>query len=154
MPLTDELVEDQTAALYSVCNCQIKLLSLHHNSSSLLYLHIMPALSLSITHAHTHLQDQTGHQVIKQLSGGSVCGVTSRSRFDRQEFCGSGVMSRVQVLAARVDLHGNTSLSSSQRVCLSSFLSSLSLSPSPPLPPLPHLLSSLANSKQDKPGTR
>ena len=50
------------------------------------------------------------------------------SRFDRQEFCGSGVMSHVELLAPMVDLHGNTSFSSSQRVCLSSFLS-----PSPPL---------------------
>ena len=117
------------------------------------YLHITPALSLSITHAHIYLQDWTGNQVIrssdhiiKQLSGGSVCGVTSGSRFDRQELCGSGVMSRVELLAPRVDLHGNTS---SQRVYFSSSpslpLSSLSL-PSLP-PPLPPSLSSLANSK-------
>ena len=134
------MVEGQTAASYSVCKYQLKLLSLHHNSSSFLNLHIMPALSLSITHAHTYLQDRTGHQVIrssdqviKQLSGGSVCGVNSGSRFDRQELCGSGVMSRVELLAPRVDLHGNTSLSSRQRVCSSSFLSLPLSSPSLPL---------------------
>ena len=103
---------------------------------------------------------KSSDQVIKpkQLSGSSVCGVTSGSRFDRQEFCGSGVMSHVELLAPRVDLHGNTSLSSSQRVYFYSFLSlspllspSLSLSalflPSLSSSPLPPSLSSLANSK-------
>ena len=129
MTLTNEIVEGQTAASYSVCNCQLKLLSFHHNSS-LRYLHIMPALALSITHAHTYLQDRAGRQVIrssdqviKQLSGSSVCGVNSGSRFDQQKLCGSGVMSRVELLAPRVYLYGNTSLSSSQRVYFSSFLS-------------------------------
>ena len=73
-------------------------------------------------------------QAIKSSSNYQVarCAVASRSRFDRQEFCGSGVMSHVEVLAPRVDLHGNTSLSSRQRVCLSSLLSL-----SPPLSSLP-----------------
>ena len=134
------MVEGHTAASYSVCKYSfspsittpprffIFILCLRFPFPLLVLIHICrfgQAIKIS-------------DQVIKSSSSYQV---TSGSRFDRQEFCGSGVKSSVEMLAPRVDLHGTTSLSSRQRVCFSSFLS---LSPSlcPPLSVSPLCLSS------------
>ena len=143
------MVEGQTAASYSVCNCQLKLLSIHHNSSSLLYCHIMPALSLSITHAHTYLQDRTGHQVIrssdqviKQLSDDIGLPVWPtgvlriRCHVARQVACSKVRSSPGTRLSHQI--RGYVYLAPSLFLSLSP-LSPLSSLPTP-LPPSPHLL--------------
>ena len=124
------MVEGQTAASYSVCKYQLKLLSLHHNSSSLLYLHIMTTLSISITHAHTYLQVRTGHQVIrssdqviKQLSGDFGLAVRPagvlriRSHVARRDACYKGRSSTVSRLSHQD--RGYVSLASSPFLPLS-----------------------------------